>query len=102
MELQWTKPAIAGPVLESECEGGRVELWIEDREGQARPAFIVHCQGRTFSSDDSADWPEVEKVIPRSQWPAPMYVGQRGPAARSPHPAVAQAVADYQAELDDE
>ena len=102
MQLQWTKPAIAGPALEAEFNGGRIELWIEDREGQARPAFIVHRDGSSYTTENTEDWPDIESVIPRSKWPEPMYVGQRGPKERCPDKAVADAVAAYQAELDEE
>ena len=41
-----------------------------------------------FDSDDTRDWPIVERYIPRSEWPDCMSVGQRGPKRRHPVPEV--------------
>lgn len=41
-----------------------------------------------FDSDDTRDWPIVERYIPRSEWPDCMAVGQRGPKQRNPAPEV--------------
>lgn len=100
MELNWTTPAIYGPVLEAEFDGGRVELWLDHFDHHINPVFVVHVDGRAFSTDDSRDWPEVEQIIPREQWPEPMFVGKRGPKNRHPDKAVAEAVAAYKAEHD--
>lgn len=41
-----------------------------------------------FDSDDTRDWPIVERYIPRSEWPDCMRVGQHGPKQRNPAPEV--------------
>lgn len=41
-----------------------------------------------FDSDDTRDWPIVERYIPRDEWPDCMSVGQRGPKQRHPAPEV--------------
>lgn len=41
-----------------------------------------------FDSDDTRDWPIVERYIPRSEWPDCMSVGQHGPKQRHPAPEV--------------
>lgn len=46
-----------------------------------------------FSTASTADWPVIERYVPRDEWPEPMYVGQHGPNQRHPAPEV-QAVID--------
>ena len=46
-----------------------------------------------FATASTADWPVIERYVPRDEWPEPMYVGQRGPNQRHPAPEV-QAVVD--------
>ena len=44
-------------------------------------------------------WTDLERFIPRAEWPAEIDVGQRGPRWRHPDPAVVQAIDAYRQEL---
>lgn len=46
-----------------------------------------------FSTASTADWPVIERYVPRDEWPTCMWAGQHGPRTRTPAPEV-QAVAD--------
>ena len=46
-----------------------------------------------FSTGSTADWPVIERYIPRDEWPSCMWAGQHGPIQRNPTPEV-QAVVD--------
>lgn len=84
-------------------DGARVELHLDDRDGEVRPSFIVHTEHDYFSTDCAEDWPCIEKYVPREQWPSQMYAGGDGPlpSERTPDPAVADAVRQYQVILDE-
>lgn len=85
-----------GPILEADVmDGVRAQLYV-DYQDEARVTIVVRgegVEGRSASTDTPADWPEVEKYIPRHEWPEEIYAGLRGPVERTPDPAVAQAVA---------
>lgn len=46
-----------------------------------------------FSTASTADWPVIERYVPRDEWPTCMWAGQHGPSQRNPAPEV-QAVVD--------
>lgn len=46
-----------------------------------------------FATTAAADWPVIERYVPRNEWPTCMWVGQHGPDQRHPAPQV-QAVVD--------
>lgn len=72
------------------------ELYVDYQDG-IRVTLAVRgsgVAGRYASTDSSQDWPDVERFIPREEWPKEIYAGVRGPAERTPDEAVAKAVAD--------
>lgn len=53
----------------------------------------VHgTMGRHASTQYTQDWPEVERFIPREEWPEWIFGGRRGSGERTPDEAVAKAV----------
>jgi hypothetical protein len=85
-----------GPILEADvADDVQAQLYV-DYQDEPRVAIVVQgagVEGGSASTDNPAEWPEVEKYIPRHEWPEEIYAGQHGPAERTPDPAVAQAVA---------
>lgn len=78
------------------AEGVTAEVYVDYQDG-VRVTLAVRgsgVTGRYASTDSSQDWPEVERFIPREEWPEEIYAGVRGPAERTPDEAVAKAVAD--------
>lgn len=67
--------------------------------GEINPSFSVKIGEEWYDTMNTVDWPTVEKYIPRSEWPLPMYAGARGPKIRTPDEAVADAVTAYKAYL---
>lgn len=41
-----------------------------------------------FSTASTADWPVIERYVPRDEWPTCMWAGQHGPSQRNPAPEV--------------
>lgn len=78
------------------ADGAVVRFHLDPRDGDPRPSFVVELPERAgfLDTDKAADWPAIEKYVPRDEWPEPMFVGQRGPVVRRPDPAVAEAVAE--------
>lgn len=71
------------------------ELYVEYQDG-VRVTLAVRgdgVKGGYASTDKPGDWPEVERFIPREEWPEQIYAGVRGPIERTPDGAVADAVA---------
>lgn len=80
------------------------ELYVEYQDG-VRVTLAVRgdgVRGGYASTDKTADWPEVERFIPRAEWPEEIYAGVRGPAERTPDAAVADAVSDAVRRWEDE
>lgn len=84
------------PVITAQvAEGVTAEVYVDYQDG-VRVTLAVRgagVTGRYASTDNSQDWPEVERFIPREEWPEQIYAGLRGPAERTPDEAVAKAVA---------
>ena len=72
----------------------RVEIgfYLDYADGEINPSFSINENGEWFSTDSTEYWPRVEKYIPRSEWPEPMFVGQHGPKVRTPDTAIREAV----------
>ena len=88
------------PVITAQvAEGVTAEVYVDYQDG-AQVELIVCGEGVRGVMGDHAstkrtqDWPEVERFIPREEWPEEIYAGVRGPAERTPDEAVAKAVAD--------
>ena len=67
--------------------------------GEINPSFSVKIGEDWYDTMNTIDWPEVERYIPRSEWPEPMYVGQHGPKARTPDKAITDAITAYKKQL---
>ena len=84
----------------------RAVLYI-DYQDDLKVALAVHGEdihGRfdgVASTDNPEDWDEIERFIPRGEWPEEIWAGRRGPAQRTPDPAVVAAIAEARANLID-
>lgn len=79
-------------------DGAEVNFSVEVWGDEIIAHFIVELPekelGRKhFSTASTADWPVIERYIPRDEWPTCMWAGQHGPSQRNPAPEV-QAVVD--------
>lgn len=85
------------PVLIADvADGVMAELYVDYQDG-VRVTLAVRgdgVRGGYASTDKTADWPEVERFIPRAEWPEEIYAGVRGPAERTPDEAVTRAIAE--------
>lgn len=45
-----------------------------------------------FTTDSTAWWPQIEKFIPREEWPIEIWAGTHGPKERHPDPEVVAAI----------
>ena len=80
------------------------ELYVEYQDG-VRVTLAVRgdgVKGGYASTEKPQDWPEVERFIPRVEWPEEIYAGVRGPDVRTPDGAVADAVSDAVRAWEDE
>ena len=83
----------------------RAVLYIEHQDDDLKVILAIHGEDirghldGVASTDNTEDWGEVEKFIPRAEWPAEIYAGRRGPAQRTPDPTVAAAIAEFRADL---
>ena len=79
-------------------DGAEISFSADDEGDEIIAHFRVELPekelGRNhFSTASTADWPVIERYIPRDEWPEPMYVGQHGPYTGTPATEV-QAVVD--------
>lgn len=85
------------PVITAQvAEGAVAEVYVGYQDG-LRVSIDVRGNdvvGGHASTDNSQEWPEVERFIPREEWPEEIYAGVRGPAERTPDEAVLKAVAE--------
>lgn len=97
--FNWRPSGSLGREITAIAPDGAEIKFSADVEGDEITAhFIVDLPEKEFgrkyfSTASTADWPVIERYVPRDEWPEPMYVGQRGPSQRNPAPEV-QAVAD--------
>lgn len=92
--------------LEAQADAGvtvRVELRPHpDEPGVPAPIIMVEMpDGRTASSSRVEDWPLIETVLPRLEWPGEVWAGVDGldPEDRRPDQAVVDAIADFHRDL---
>ncbi|RTE50378.1 hypothetical protein [Actinobaculum sp. 352] len=82
-------------------DGARILFKAGDRgNGDLYASFVlILTEGRRLTTWLQEDWPEIEKYIPRSEWPKPMFAnvtelyGVLPPAELHPDPEIARAVA---------
>ena len=92
--------------LEAQTDAGvtvRVELRPHpDEPGVPAPIIMVETpDGQTASSSRVEDWPLIETVLPRLEWPGEVWAGVDGPDPedRRPDQAVADAIAEFHRDL---
>nr|WP_315503842.1 hypothetical protein [Actinomyces oris] len=92
--LDWRPSGSLGREVTALAPDGAEVSFSADAEGDE---IIAHFRvelpekelGRKhFATTSTADWPVIERYVPRDEWPEPMYVGQRGPNRRNPAPEV--------------
>lgn len=79
-------------------DGAEIRFSADDEGDEITAHFIVELPEKEFgrkyfSTASTADWPVIERYVPRDEWPDCMWAGQHGPSQRNPAPQV-QAVAD--------
>jgi hypothetical protein len=92
--------------LEAQTDAGvtvRVELRPHpDEPGVPAPIIMVETpDGQTANSSRVEDWPLIETVLPRLEWPGEVWAGVDGPDPEDRHPdqAVVDAIADFHRDL---
>lgn len=97
--FHWRPSGNLGREITAIAPDGAEVRFSADVEGDEITAhFIVELPekelGRKyFSTASTADWPVIERYVPRDEWPTCMWAGQHGPSQRHPAPEV-QAVVD--------
>lgn len=99
------------PTPDERANGARLATYAEDGarilfragvwgSGDVYASFVViPTAGRVLTTWLRADWPEIEKYIPRSEWPKQMFAdaaelyGVREPEDLHPDPEIARAAA---------
>lgn len=107
-DYTWEKPRGCcggpAPILVADVADGVVAELYVDYQDSMRVSLEVRgdgVAGGRASTDKASEWPEVERFIPRAEWPKEIYAGKHGPAVRTPDEAVAEAVADAAADWAD-
>lgn len=92
--------------LEAQADAGvtvRVELRPHpDEPGVPAPIIMVETpDAQTANSSRVEDWPLIETVLPRLEWPGEVWAGVDGPDPedRRPDQAVADAIAEFHRDL---
>lgn len=94
--VMWTRGQF-GAELMAEVDGHIVELFIDEAENDVKASIVVDGK---FSTDSTQDWSDVEKVFPRTYWPAPIYRGKAFENKERLAPAaLVQAIEDARANL---
>lgn len=104
---EWAKPSYGDAVLAADvADGVTAELYVGYQDG-LQVELIVSGEGVRGVMGDHAstnrtqDWPEVERFVPRDEWPEEIYAGVRGPDVRTPDEAVVKAVAEATADWEE-
>lgn len=69
-------------------------------DGEINAEFVIHIGCKAYSTNTTADWPMVEKFIPRSEWPVEMFAGQHGPTVRTPDAAVQKVIDELKKQVE--
>lgn len=91
--LEWEPSDYWNTIEATAPDGVTIKFHADDIGGEIVASFYGDLPAPEygkdfFDSDDTRDWPIVERYIPRSEWPDCMRVGQRGPKQRHPAPEV--------------
>ena len=96
----WVPGAALYTDLSTDEKCVEIGFYIDYADGEIDPSFSINENGDWFSTDSTEDWPRVEKYIPRSEWPEPMFVGQHGPKVRTPDTAIREAVEAFKKQIE--
>lgn len=105
---EWAKPSYGDAVLVADvADGVTAEVYVGYQDGLQVELIVFGegvrgVMGDHASTNRTQDWPEVERYIPREEWPEEIYAGVRGPDVRTPDEAVAKAVAEARADWEEE
>ena len=74
-------------------DGAEVRFSANVEGDEITAHFIVEFPEKSygrkcFSTASTADWPVIERYVPRDEWPDCMWVGSHGPKKRHPAPEV--------------
>ena len=69
-------------------------------DGEIDVEFVIQIGRESYSTNNTADWPMIEKFIPRSEWPAEMFAGQHGPKDRTPDAAVQKVIDELKKQIE--
>lgn len=100
----WTKAERfdgAGALIAADLANGARAVIYGDCQDEIKISLLIFdssLPGGSASTDNTQEWPLVERYIPRVEWPAEIWGGYHGPAERTPAPEVTAAVAQYVAE----
>lgn len=92
--FDWRPSGSLGREITATAPDGAEVSFSADAEGDEIVAhFRVELPDKEFgrkhfSTAAAADWPVIERYVPRDEWPEPMYVGQHGPNQRHSAPEV--------------
>ena len=92
--FDWRSISGLGREIAAAAPDGAEVRFSADVEGDEITAhFIVEfpeksCGRKCFSTASTADWPVIERYVPRDEWPDCMWVGSHGPKQRTPAPEV--------------
>ena len=78
--------------LDTEDETIRAMFGAETFDGEIKAEFVIEIGSDSYSTNNTNDWPMIERFIPRSEWPEEIFVGQHGPKVRTPDAAVQKVI----------
>ena len=96
----WMPGAVLYTDLSTDEKRVEIGFYIDYADGEINPSFSINEDVDWVSTDSTADWPAIEKYIPRSEWPEPMFVGQHGPKTRTPDKATLEAVEAFKKQIE--
>lgn len=88
--------------LSTEDETILILFGADTFDWEIRAEFVVRVGRESYSTNNTADWPMVEKFIPRSEWPEEMFAGQHGPKVRTPDTAVQKVIDELKKQLEED
>lgn len=71
-------------------------------DGEIKAEFVIQIGRDSYSTNNTTDWPMIEKFIPRSEWPEEIFAGQHGPKVRTPDAAVQKVIDELKKQLEED
>lgn len=62
-------PFTYGSLMTTDSDGAVIEIAPTIQDGAVVADIIVHQGKHTFTTGNTEDWPDVERYIPRDEWP---------------------------------